>query len=224
MGGVRADRFMMIDFSSLYAAAARTLDLPVAEVTAMVSRWAFAPADGFETPHELDPTYEYDRLVTTTNSDGLRRALRRLGFYVWLSQRLPVFVYGTLRQGQSNAHRMSQIASLIDDAVVDGVAVFGADQLYPHAVERSGASTLGELVWLRPEIDHREAYRSLDEYEEFMWDRPWSSEYERVVRPVRLSNGDTVSAWLYLARGRVRESLAEATPIPGGDWIAARRA
>ena len=134
------------------------------------------------------------------------------------SEQRPVFVYGTLRTGQSNWERL--LAGRTQRVVtgrLPGVVLLDCGP-YPAAVERPGAgAAIGEVVWIPPTawpevlaaLDHLEGYDPADA------DRL----YERVVRPVQTADGP-VDCWVYLAGRRLS---ASARPVvTGGDWVAAQ--
>jgi gamma-glutamylcyclotransferase (GGCT)/AIG2-like uncharacterized protein YtfP len=126
----------------------------------------------------------------------------------------PVFVYGTLRQGQPNWGRL--LAGRVERVVAGrlGDVVLLDCGHYPAAAEQGGGGgAVGEVVWVRPAdwafvlaaLDHLEGYDPRDP----------DPLYERVVRPVETDDGP-VDCWVYLA-GR---ALVEAgrPSVAGGDW------
>lgn len=161
-----------------------------------------------------------------------RRALRKLGFENYLAQRLPVFVYGTLRNAQGNDRLMTgAIAQRSEDAEVHGVAVYGASWGFPYATEAPDGHgiTRGDLVYLSDDADGDWARQSLDNLEGFDSDDFHDSHYRRVAREVTYTDPDTgerktVQAWTYLAGRWSQDRCTEAERIPDGDWVAAKRA
>jgi gamma-glutamylcyclotransferase (GGCT)/AIG2-like uncharacterized protein YtfP len=128
-----------------------------------------------------------------------------------------LFVYGTLmtaaagvRLGRSTRARLQR----------EGVSLGAAAMLgrlydlgrYPALVAAVEGDDLvhGEVFRL---ADPARAFPWLDAYEDVRPDDP-ASEYERVVRPVRLQAGSEVAAWVYLYRG----DLSRARHIAGGRW------
>jgi len=94
-----------------------------------------------------------------------------------------VFVYGTLRRGKNNHHRMHGAESVGEATVRDHAKTTRVGG--PAIVPSRGHEVRGELY----RIDAR-TLRDVDQYE--------SPEFER--RPVRLADGRT--AWAYVYRTR----------------------
>jgi len=119
------------------------------------------------------------------------------------ARRHRVFVYGTLRQGGSNHHRMEG-AEFIAPATIKA-RLYRIDW-YPGLISDPAACpVVGELYT----VDDSQL-AALDEYE--------GEEYRRVELPVTLT-GDpdtTVLAWTWEWLGSVDESRR----LPGGDWLA----
>ena len=123
-----------------------------------------------------------------------------------MKQRHRVFVYGTLRRGGSNHHRMAG-ASWLGEAKVRG-------RLY--AVTWYPALRLDDTAdWVQGDVFEMddETLASLDAFE--------GDEYERVsVEPVMTDarmawDDDVTMAWMWQWRGSVDGLLA----IPTGDWL-----
>jgi gamma-glutamylcyclotransferase (GGCT)/AIG2-like uncharacterized protein YtfP len=115
-----------------------------------------------------------------------------------------LFVYGTLKRGSRNpwARRLWSAAAFLGEAVLPGrLYDLGA---FPALVEITGEGALvhGELAALAgPEL-----LSDLDAYE--------GTQYERVLRRVRLEDGTEREAWVYVWRG----PLGRARLIPDGRW------
>lgn len=179
--------------------------------------------DAFDPEFRIDPAdFPSDKYT--------QRALRKLGFENELAQRLPCFVYGTLRKNQGNSHIMEIGAvSRIEGAHVDGVAVYGAGRGFPYAQEAPDGqgTTTGDLVYLSDDEAGDHARGRLDRLEGFDSDRYHDSHYRRVARDVTFTDPATgtqrtVKAWTYLAGGWAKESLTEDDRIHHGDWVRAR--
>lgn len=124
------------------------------------------------------------------------------------SENFPVFVYGTLRRGGSNAFRM------------DGATFHGCGTV---------AGRLYRISWypglvLDPEADRvtgdlfqasGEQLAALDEFEGLAAGEIEGSEYRRVKATVLQASGEAVTAWVYEWKG----SVSEAYTIPDGDWL-----
>jgi gamma-glutamylcyclotransferase (GGCT)/AIG2-like uncharacterized protein YtfP len=114
-----------------------------------------------------------------------------------------LFVYGTLLATADHpmGARLRREARLIGAGQIEG-RLYSLGR-YPGLAETDGAAGLvhGEVYALNTPVV---TLKWLDAYEGILPGRPEESPYERVVRPVRLESGETVSAWVYLYRRRVR--------------------
>lgn len=137
-----------------------------------------------------------------------------------MSERLPFFVYGTLRPGQRHHSwalrgrtASEEPASLVGLVLYEGPG-------FPYAVEGEGV-VCGDLVL--PEAAHyAEVLRVLDELEDYS---PGGAEnvYERISAAVARADGSEVRAWVYVAAAPLAARLrSTGTVIAGGDWIAGR--
>ena len=114
-----------------------------------------------------------------------------------------VFVYGTLRRGGSNHHRL-QGAEFVATATVRG-RLYRIDW-YPGLVADENADeVIGEIHQVPATM-----LSALDDYE--------GPEYQRVKMDVRTSRREDppCRAWVWLWDGPVDESRH----IAGGDWLA----
>lgn len=123
---------------------------------------------------------------------------------------LPVFVYGTLRQGGSHAHRMAG-ARWLGPAVVCGrlfrIAWYPGLRLDPAA-----GPVRGEL-W---QVDDGHL-AALDEFEGCAPGNCAGGEFRRVRAAVRPASGGVQTAWVWEWIG----TTAGLEELPGGDWLAA---
>jgi gamma-glutamylcyclotransferase (GGCT)/AIG2-like uncharacterized protein YtfP len=136
---------------------------------------------------------------------------------------LPFFVYGTLRPGQSNYVRIALYAIRTEPAVAKGIAIYDLSPItgnqWPHAVRTNNLDdhTVGDLVWIDPHhID--EVMAALDEYEDYNPADLEHSEYVRESVAVFEPNGDSRSAWIYIANTPVVALLTPEHRIENGDW------
>ncbi|MDG9717053.1 gamma-glutamylcyclotransferase [Streptomyces sp. DH24] len=133
-------------------------------------------------------------------------------------ERLPFFVYGTLRPGEPHHDALLRGRTGAEEPARLTGAVLYAGPGYPYAVEEPGGTVHGDLVTARPEA-YDELLRALDRLEEYTPGDPRSL-YERVARDVvRTGDGATVRAWVYVAAPPVTARLrARGRLIEGGDW------
>jgi gamma-glutamylcyclotransferase (GGCT)/AIG2-like uncharacterized protein YtfP len=136
------------------------------------------------------------------------------------AERLPFFVYGTLRPGRVNHDRFLRGRTAAEEPGRMRGAVLYEGPGYPYAVaapDRPGAEIRGELVI--PAAAHYDALlATLDQLECYAPGDPRNL-YERVAREILLGGGRTARAWVYLApEGAARRLRVSGTPVPGGDW------
>jgi len=153
-----------------------------------------------------------------------QRAFRKLGYETFLAQPYPVFVYGTLRQGQGNNRVVNGGALTYKTAKISGVGVYGANRGFPYAAEHESAFTIGEVVWLSDDAAGNDARQGMDWLEGFDSNRPQNSHYERRRMTATFDDGLSETVWVYLARGSSRSQLQEYDLIREGDWVAAKNA
>ncbi|MBV9023999.1 MAG: gamma-glutamylcyclotransferase [Streptomycetaceae bacterium] len=129
----------------------------------------------------------------------------------------PVFVYGTLRAGQGNYWGILAGATLQERlATLEGYTLL--DSGVPFAVKREGRIVVGEVMdvdsglWpvVIRRLDRLEGYRG----------EGHDNLYDRAVCAVRLCDGSTVEAYVYLA-GKPNAWLSGLPEIPGGDYVQA---
>lgn len=139
-----------------------------------------------------------------------------------MNERLPVFVYGTLRRGCGNYEALLEGNTSAElPARAEGLVLYGARFAFPYAAAREGGVVVGELMVIdRQRYD--EVLQHLDMLEGYRQERPASSHYVRVTRTVRCEvDGQWVSrpAYLYLAGNRAISRFGEGDLIPSGDWV-----
>lgn len=121
-----------------------------------------------------------------------------------------VFVYGTLREGGSNAVRMKD-GNILTTGRVQGRLY--RISWYPGLVLGGGRSHVrGEVYEVSPAH-----LRALDEYEGIAAGETEGREYRRVRVQVTLDPpiGESLEAWAWEWRGRIKRSRR----IHSGDWI-----
>ncbi|MBB1242845.1 gamma-glutamylcyclotransferase [Streptomyces durbertensis] len=136
-------------------------------------------------------------------------------------ERLPFFVYGTLRPGgRHHAWALRGRTVREEPARMAGLVLYQGPG-YPYAVAGEG-EVRGELVVPRPG-EYEEVLRVLDELEEYRPGDP-ANVYERVAAEARPLVGGVERAWVYLAAAPLAARLrAEGVLIAGGDWAKADR-
>lgn len=128
-------------------------------------------------------------------------------------ERLPVFVYGTLRPGEKNyAHYLAGRTVREAPATAAGRLYYVAEGGYPYLVPGDGR-VAGELVFLDPAL-YDETLRGLDELEEYLPGDEAHSVYLRRPAIVSLAGDGRVRAWIYYWNS----PDITGTPIAGGDF------
>ncbi|MGK5731034.1 gamma-glutamylcyclotransferase family protein [Streptomyces sp. URMC 124] len=132
-------------------------------------------------------------------------------------ERLPVFVYGTLRPGQVNHGPYLLGRTVAEEPARLRGAVLYEGPGYPYAVAEPGGEVRGELVFVGPGA-YAAVLASLDGLEGCGPDGRGEM-YVRVVRQVLPEHGGAVRAWVYLAADRTARRLrATGTRVTGGSW------
>jgi len=117
-----------------------------------------------------------------------------------------LFVYGTLRQGQT---ARSLIANQIKRCVSAHTAgsLYAFPMGYPGYTESDGTGTVvGEVIWL---TELAATFGLLDAYE--------GQDFARIIRHVTLDSGESVWAWVYALADPGAVKLG--TLIQHGDWV-----
>ncbi|MFH9420746.1 gamma-glutamylcyclotransferase family protein [Streptomyces sp. NPDC017529] len=133
-------------------------------------------------------------------------------------ERLPFFVYGTLRPGRANHARCLRGRTVAEEsALVRGVLLYEGPG-YPYAVAGPADAVVhGDLVQPGEDV-HDEVRAALDRLEGYVPGAPGNL-YERVAWRAERADGEAVRAWLYVAAEPLATRLrATGTPVPGGDW------
>lgn len=180
--------------------------------------------DYYDYPEE----FRFDLTEDVPQDESTLRALRKVGYETFLAQKYPVFVYGTLRTGMGNHRVMSDGTERFQSGLLKGVGIYGADRGFPYAAEHPDAEavTVGEIHWMKNDVDGDTARLAMDWLEGFNSNNPRNSHYERkrVSASIKGSNGETsqVECWSYFARGSAKSQLREEDRIKHGDWVEAR--
>jgi gamma-glutamylcyclotransferase (GGCT)/AIG2-like uncharacterized protein YtfP len=136
-------------------------------------------------------------------STGSFEVARTTGSYSVVDR---LFVYGTMRQGQTARSLIAnQIARCVPAAMTGAIYVFPMG--YPAYSENDGNGVVaGEVLWL---TELAATFGLLDAFE--------GADFVRIVRPVTLETGEETWAWIYTLAdpGAVRHGAL----IPHGDWV-----
>jgi len=128
----------------------------------------------------------------------------------WAHERDPeralLFIYGGLMRGFDLHHYMMGATFIGQGRVHGKLVTLGR---YPGLIDGTG-DVRGELY----QLDDPAQLEALDDLEEYDPERPEQSEYIRAVREVRLDDGRTCSAWVYVYNRDAKDCPAIAT----GDW------
>lgn len=138
-----------------------------------------------------------------------------------MAEKLPVFVYGTLRPHDYNwkiylEGRVEQVFS----AALAGHKLYYQD--FPFIIETNGATVVsGELIFVGA-ANYDIVLENLDSLEEYdpETDSGW---YLRVARQVDYINAggqaQKTTAWVYEGGPQFIQNLRQATLISHGDWL-----
>jgi gamma-glutamylcyclotransferase (GGCT)/AIG2-like uncharacterized protein YtfP len=117
-----------------------------------------------------------------------------------------LFVYGTLRQGQTARSLVANQITRCVKAHTNG-SIYAFPMGYPGFSEGDGAGhVVGEVVWLS---ELAATFGLLDAYE--------GADFARVIRQITLDTGEEVWAWIYTLADPGAVKLG--TLIPDGDWV-----
>jgi gamma-glutamylcyclotransferase (GGCT)/AIG2-like uncharacterized protein YtfP len=139
-------------------------------------------------------------------------------------ERLPVMVYGTLRQGQGNHRLVAASLQGIRAARLPGHILYTDGLPYAVPCGDLGSAVAGDMLLIRPDA-YPEVMASLDRLEGYH--PPHHSLYirTRCVAEYQDQPGGSwhpCTAWVYLAGENFSRDARLA--VPGGDWIASRDA
>lgn len=124
-----------------------------------------------------------------------------------------LFVYGTLRKGQPEMDRLLGAHAIdIGRGTLQGRLFLIGDFPGAKVSENPDDRVHGEIYRL---VDAGPALAVLDEYEEYDPTDPNHSLFVRRLAPIRLNDGTTLPAWVYL----YNRSIEGLRPIPSGDFL-----
>jgi gamma-glutamylcyclotransferase (GGCT)/AIG2-like uncharacterized protein YtfP len=139
---------------------------------------------------------------------------------------LPIFVYGTLKPGESNYDTYLGGRTLaVRRALLPNAAMF-TDGAYPYLVADSALlapldAVHGALAYVAPEY-YVETLQRIDWLEDYKPFSPWSL-YIRAEVSVETPDGN-VEAWTYVAGPKVLQGIraGRLIKVAGGFWSSAR--
>ena len=117
-----------------------------------------------------------------------------------------LFVYGTLRQGQTARSLVAnQIKRCVKGSTTGSIYAFPMG--HPGFIEGDGTGRVyGEVIWL---TELAATFGLLDAYE--------GTDFARMIRQVTLDSGEVVWAWIYVLSDPAAVKLG--TRIEDGDWV-----
>ncbi|MEM5642867.1 gamma-glutamylcyclotransferase [Bacillus toyonensis] len=118
-----------------------------------------------------------------------------------------VFVYGTLRRGQTNAHYM-QGATCIADGTWTYGELFDTNEGYPAMICSNEVKVYGEVYEVNDDVLHK-----LDELEEYTGNAE-TDLYDRITQTVYVADTE-IHAYVYIAQDK--KMLKKV--IDSGDWL-----
>ncbi|WP_163247553.1 gamma-glutamylcyclotransferase family protein [Bacillus tropicus] len=118
-----------------------------------------------------------------------------------------VFVYGTLRKEQTNAHYMQGAICIADKAWTYG-KLFDTNERYPAMTYSSEEKVYGEVYEVNDEILHK-----LDELEEYTGNAE-TDLYDRITQTVYATDRE-IEAYVYIAQDK--KMILKV--IDSGDWV-----
>ncbi|MFI9081391.1 gamma-glutamylcyclotransferase family protein [Streptomyces sioyaensis] len=133
-------------------------------------------------------------------------------------ERLPFFVYGTLRPGEANYARTLRGRTAAEEpAHIRGALLYDGPG-FPYATAGPADAVVHGALVLPREGAYDEVCAALDRLEGYVPGDP-ANLYEREHTEAVRADGRTVRAWVYLAAAPLAARLrATATPLAGGDW------
>jgi gamma-glutamylcyclotransferase (GGCT)/AIG2-like uncharacterized protein YtfP len=115
-----------------------------------------------------------------------------------------LFVYGTIRQGQTARSLVAGAVTRCAKAWTDG-QIYAFPMGYPGYIEGNGR-VVGEVLWLR---DLAATFGLLDAYE--------GEDFVRIIRQVTIETGEELWTWIYVLADP--EAIRLGTLIADGDWV-----
>jgi len=117
-----------------------------------------------------------------------------------------LFVYGTMRQGQTARSLIANQVTRCEKAHTTG-AIYVFPMGHPGYLDGDAAGTVhGEVLWL---TELPATFGLLDAYE--------GRDFARLLKQVTLESGEQVWTWIYALADA--NAIKHGTLIPDGDWV-----
>ncbi|MBA3396896.1 MAG: gamma-glutamylcyclotransferase [Deltaproteobacteria bacterium] len=116
-----------------------------------------------------------------------------------------LFVYGTMRQGQTARSLVANSVTRSAQAWTSG-QIYAFPMGYPGFTEAGNGRVVGEVVWL---TDLAATFGLLDAYE--------GEDFVRVIKRVTTDDGEQLWTWVYALADPAAVKLG--TLIEDGDWV-----
>ncbi len=117
-----------------------------------------------------------------------------------------LFVYGTMRQGQTARSLLANSVTRSEQAHTTG-RIYAFPMGHPGFTEDDGTGrVVGEVVWL---TDLAATFGLLDAYE--------GEDFARALRQVTLASGEQIWSWIYTLSDP--GAIQVGTLIEDGDWV-----
>lgn len=133
------------------------------------------------------------------------------------TDRLPVFVYGTLRNSLGNYERILRGNTLHEEpATLSGATMLHAGG-FPFVLAEGEGAVIGEVMYLAPDnADYTMA--RLDRLEGCYGEGNPRNMYDRKVVTVITADGTEVTAYTYIMAEGMRRHMGTMPVIASGDW------
>lgn len=128
---------------------------------------------------------------------------------------IPIFVYGTLREGFYNFERILKGRTTnIQLATIEGYDMLNLGS-YPGII--TGDNVVhGELLSINPNV-YLQTLQVLDKLEGYDPSQKSKSLYHREIQKVKLEDGTVVDAYIYIYNRK--RGITGFSPIESGNWV-----
>ena len=118
-----------------------------------------------------------------------------------------LFVYGTMRQGQTARALVANAITRVEPATTIG-SIYAFPMGYPGFSDQGGGRVVGECLWLATS-ELPATFGLLDAYE--------GDDFARVIKQITLASGVEAWAWIYTLSDPA--AVKYGTPIEDGNWV-----